>query len=237
MPPRLGLQNSSDRFTALYGAAASLKMRRQIDGCGCAVSNPTSFPASTYRSAAGTLDTRGVWQGMKMRTVNADDEELARHGLRVSPSDWGTMEVICECRNGRETVDADSRSRPDFVFLEQFRCRVRRGFDVISGDCGNRTPRTLFFVTAYDKFALQAFEVHALDYLLKPRRTKSDSTPRWHMYGKRCHTPRTTSWFSACASAAADLQVTTSPSGGVGGRSPGDNKVNGRIVVIQSNRH
>jgi two-component system LytT family response regulator len=102
---------------------------------------------------------------VKIRTVIADDEELARRGLRALSQRCEDLELICECRNGREAVDAIHRHRPDLVFLD-VQMPGKTGFDVISA-IGPQRPHVVF-VTAYDNFALRAFEVHALDYLLKP---------------------------------------------------------------------
>lgn len=103
---------------------------------------------------------------MKIRTIIADDEELARRGLRALSRRCEDLELICECRNGRETVDAIHQHRPDLVFLD-VQMPGKTGFDVISAIADGQRPHVVF-VTAYDKFALRAFEVHALDYLLKP---------------------------------------------------------------------
>jgi len=101
-----------------------------------------------------------------IRTVIADDEELARRGLRALAQRSEDVELICECRNGRETVEAIHRHRPDLVFLD-VQMPGKTGFDVISAIADAQRPHVVF-VTAYDNFALRAFEVHALDYLLKP---------------------------------------------------------------------
>jgi two-component system LytT family response regulator len=103
---------------------------------------------------------------VKIRTVIADDEELARRGLRALSQRWEDLELICECRNGGEAVDAIQRHRPDLVFLD-VQMPGKTGFDVMNAIAGAQRPHVVF-VTAYDKFALRAFEVHALDYLLKP---------------------------------------------------------------------
>jgi two-component system, LytTR family, response regulator len=103
---------------------------------------------------------------VRIRTIIADDEELARRGLRALSQRSGDLDVICECRNGRETVEAIRRSQPDLVFLD-VQMPGRTGFDVINAIADIKRPH-IVFVTAYDKFALRAFEVHALDYLLKP---------------------------------------------------------------------
>jgi two-component system LytT family response regulator len=103
---------------------------------------------------------------VKIRTIIADDEELARRGLRALSQRREDLELICECQNGRETVDAIHQHRPDLVFLD-IQMPGMTGFDVISAIADGQRPHVVF-VTAYDKFALRAFEVHALDYLLKP---------------------------------------------------------------------
>src|ERR1700744_3509788 len=103
---------------------------------------------------------------MKIRAVIADDEELARRGLRGLAKRCQDLELICECRNGQESVEAIKRYRPDLVFLD-VQMPGKTGFDVISAIAVAQRPHVVF-VTAYDKFALRAFEVHALDYLLKP---------------------------------------------------------------------
>lgn len=103
---------------------------------------------------------------MKIRTIIADDEELARRGLRALSQRCEDLELICECRNGREAVDAIHQHRPDLVFLD-VQMPGKTGFDVINAIADGQRPHVVF-VTAYDKFALRAFEVHALDYLLKP---------------------------------------------------------------------
>ena len=103
---------------------------------------------------------------MKIRTIIADDEELARRGLRALSQRCEDLELICECRNGLEALDAIHKHRPDLVFLD-VQMPGKTGFDVISAIADGQRPHVVF-VTAYDKFALRAFEVHALDYLLKP---------------------------------------------------------------------
>jgi two-component system LytT family response regulator len=103
---------------------------------------------------------------VKIRTIIADDEELARRGLRALSQRCEDLELICECRNGLEALDAIHQHRPDLVFLD-VQMPGKTGFDVISAIADGQCPHVVF-VTAYDKFALRAFEVHALDYLLKP---------------------------------------------------------------------
>ena len=103
---------------------------------------------------------------MRIRTIIVDDEELARRGLRALSQRCEDLELICECSNGREAVEAILRHRPDLVFLD-VQMPGKTGFDVISALTDGQRPHVVF-VTAFDRFALRAFEVHALDYLLKP---------------------------------------------------------------------
>jgi two-component system, LytTR family, response regulator len=166
---------------------------------------------------------------VKIRMVIADDEELARRGLKVLSQRCGDLELICECRNGREAVDAIHRHRPDLVFLD-VQMPGKTGFDVISAIDDAERPHVVF-VTAYDKFALRAFEVHALDYLLKPVNEE-----RFDAALARVREAMSHATDSAIAQrvrqVAADLQVATSPSkGAAADRLP--IKINGRIMVIR----
>jgi len=166
---------------------------------------------------------------VKIRMVIADDEELARRGLKVLSQRCEDLELICECRNGREAVDAIHRHRPDLVFLD-VQMPGKTGFDVISAIADAQRPHVVF-VTAYDKFALQAFEVHALDYLLKPVNEE-----RFDAALARVREAMSHATDSAIAQrvrqVAADLQVATSPSkGAAADRLP--IKINGRIMVIR----
>ena len=146
---------------------------------------------------------------MKIRTVIADDEELARRGLRALSRRCEDLELICECRNGREAVDAIHRHRPDLVFLD-VQMPGKTGFDVISAITDAQRPHVVF-VTAYDQFALRAFEVHALDYLLKPVNEE-----RFNAAVARVREAMSHATDNAIAQrvreVAADLQVVPSPS-------------------------
>ena len=95
-----------------------------------------------------------------------DDEPLARDRLRKLLAKEANVEVVLECADGREAVKAIKKHSPDLVFLD-IQMPELDGFGVINALQGSRLPAVIF-VTAYDKFALRAFEVHALDYLLKP---------------------------------------------------------------------
>jgi two-component system, LytTR family, response regulator len=103
---------------------------------------------------------------MKIRTVIVEDEPLARERLRMLLEKDSEIEVIAECGDGRSAVTAINEHHPDLVFLD-IQLPERNGFDVIS-DLGSSRLPAIIFVTAYDRFALKAFEVHAIDYLLKP---------------------------------------------------------------------
>lgn len=102
----------------------------------------------------------------KIRVIIVDDEPLAREGLRMRLEHESDVEVIGECSNGREAILAIERDRPDLAFLDVQMPRFG-GFDVIKTVGADRMPYVIF-ITAYDEYAFRAFEVHALDYLLKP---------------------------------------------------------------------
>jgi two-component system, LytTR family, response regulator len=102
----------------------------------------------------------------KIRALIVDDESLAREALLVMLNDDPGIEVIAECRNGKEAVTAIREQSPDVVFLD-IQMPEMDGFQVVEAVGATRMPVTIF-VTAYDKHALRAFEAHALDYLLKP---------------------------------------------------------------------
>ena len=102
----------------------------------------------------------------KIRTVIVDDEPLARRGIRAQLKNEKDIEIISECRNGHEAVKAIESQAPDLVFLD-VQMPELDGFEVVEAIGVGRMPAVIF-VTAYDRYALRAFEVHALDYLLKP---------------------------------------------------------------------
>lgn len=101
-----------------------------------------------------------------LRTVIADDEPLARERMRSLLGAEQDIEVVAETGDGLATVDAILTHRPDLVFLDIHMPKLD-GFGVIEAVGPEQMP-TVVFVTAYDKHALRAFEVQALDYLLKP---------------------------------------------------------------------
>ncbi len=103
---------------------------------------------------------------MKIRTLIVDDEAPARARIRQLLKTESDFEIIGECANGRQAVAAIQKQRPDLVFLDVQMPRLG-GFEVCAAIAGEAMPLVIF-VTAYDHYALQAFEVHAMDYLLKP---------------------------------------------------------------------
>lgn len=102
---------------------------------------------------------------MSIRTIIVDDVELARERIRMLLDDT-EIEIIAECENGRQAIEAIKTLEPDLVFLDIQMPKIN-GFEVVEVIGVEKMP-TVIFVTAYDEFALRAFEVNALDYLLKP---------------------------------------------------------------------
>lgn len=101
---------------------------------------------------------------MRLRLAIVDDEELARTVVREHLAAHADVEVVAECGNGLEAIEAVAAHAPDLVFLDVQMPRLT-GFETLE----LLEPRpAVVFVTAYDRYALKAFEVHAVDYLLKP---------------------------------------------------------------------
>ena len=101
-----------------------------------------------------------------IRTLIADDQPMARQRLTSLLSEEPDVELVAACASGSEAVSAIERHRPDLVFLDMQMPELD-GFGVIAAVGPERMP-SVVFVTAYDEFAVRAFDVHALDYLLKP---------------------------------------------------------------------
>jgi two-component system, LytTR family, response regulator len=102
--------------------------------------------------------------GKRIQAVIVDDEELARQVLREFLSAHAEIEIAAECANGFEAVKTVAERKPDLVFLD-IQMPKLDGFEVLEL-IGNEAA--VVFVTAYDNYAIRAFEVHAVDYLLKP---------------------------------------------------------------------
>ncbi|HKO20177.1 MAG TPA: LytTR family DNA-binding domain-containing protein [Acidobacteriaceae bacterium] len=103
---------------------------------------------------------------MNLRTLIADDEPLARERLRHLLAAHPEVEIVAECRNGREAVAALKAHPIDLAFLD-IQMPGNSGFEVLREIGPAHMPLTVF-VTAYNSYAVQAFEVHAIDYLTKP---------------------------------------------------------------------
>ena len=120
---------------------------------------------------------------MTIRTIIIDDEPLARDRIKRLLRDEDGVQIIGECGNGSDAVKSITEMDPDLVFLD-IQMPGKNGFEVIKSLNSKKLP-TIIFVTAYDQYALQAFDVHALDYLLKPfnreRIKKAVSRAREHM--------------------------------------------------------
>jgi two-component system LytT family response regulator len=101
-----------------------------------------------------------------LRAVIADDEQPARELLRSLLEAWPTIVIVGESADGQSAVRLIERERPDIVFLD-VQMPVLNGFDVVAEVTPAQMPLVIF-VTAYDRYALRAFEVSACDYLLKP---------------------------------------------------------------------
>lgn len=102
----------------------------------------------------------------KIRALIVDDEPIARRGIRQLLRTEPDIEIVGECADGREAVAAIEERHPDLVFLD-VQMPLMGGFGVVEAVGVENLPAVVF-VTAYDKHAIRAFEVNALDYLLKP---------------------------------------------------------------------
>ena len=102
----------------------------------------------------------------KIRTLVVDDEPMGRERVLSLLQQEEDVEVIGECSDGRQAIAAIQQHAPDLVFLD-VQMPGSTGFGVIDAVGAGRMPEVIF-VTAYDEYALKAFEYHALDYLLKP---------------------------------------------------------------------
>src|SRR5262245_25546872 len=102
----------------------------------------------------------------KIRVLIVDDEMLARRRVQKILNLDADIEIIGECSNGRDAVAAIESKKPDLVFLDVQMPEID-GFNVLEAIEEDNLPFVIF-VTAYEKYAVRAFEVHAVDYLLKP---------------------------------------------------------------------
>jgi two-component system LytT family response regulator len=142
----------ADRYADAGAVAADLRAVRERLASGARLA-PTPPRAPKPRASGGRL-----------RVAIVDDEELARRLLREYLAAHADVEIVAECANGFEAVKAVAEQDPDLLFLDVQMPKLT-GFEVLEL-IGREIA--VVFVTAYDEFALKAFEVHAIDYLLKP---------------------------------------------------------------------
>ncbi|HEY0679144.1 MAG TPA: response regulator [Chitinophagaceae bacterium] len=118
-----------------------------------------------------------------MRAIIIDDERLARSELKKLLADYPEIEVIAEAANAAEGIEKIESLSPDLIFLD-IQMPGKTGFDMLAEV--DRAPHVIF-TTAYDEYALKAFEVNALDYLLKPVEPKrlADAIQKLHMQEDR----------------------------------------------------
>src|SRR5437763_6280319 len=101
-----------------------------------------------------------------LTAIVADDEKIARRRLARLIEETGAAEVVAACAGGREAVEQTIALQPQLLFLD-VQMPDPDGFEVLREIAGKASPITVF-VTAFDQYAVRAFEVHAVDYLLKP---------------------------------------------------------------------
>ena len=101
-----------------------------------------------------------------IRTIIVDDEELARRGIELRLAGHTDISIVRHCANGREALESIATDQPDLMFLD-IQMPGLSGFDVLARLPQESLPMVIF-VTAYDRYALDAFEAQAIDYLLKP---------------------------------------------------------------------
>ncbi len=101
-----------------------------------------------------------------LRAIVVDDEKLARRGLALRLAEIDEVEVIAECANGQEALQVIGTESPDLVFLD-IQMPGMDGFDLVCELQADAMP-LIIFVTAFDHYALDAFRIHAVDYILKP---------------------------------------------------------------------
>jgi len=103
---------------------------------------------------------------VQLKAVIVDDEELARQGLQMRLAEFENVEVVDTCANAKEALKVIAQLEPDLVFLD-IQMPGKTGLEMIREIQSDILPM-IIFVTAYDSFAVDAFEIHAIDYLLKP---------------------------------------------------------------------
>ena len=138
------------------------------------------------------------------RTIVVDDEPLARQTLRLLLAREEDFAIVAECGHGADAIDAIRRERPDVLLLDVQMPEVD-GFEVLRRLEPDAVPAVIF-VTAFDRYALQAFEQHALDYLLKPF-----SDERFAVVLERTRVRLRERTFASLAGRLSDLLSATAP--------------------------
>jgi two-component system, LytTR family, response regulator len=118
------------------------------------------------QAAMATLATDAGRDTVTVRAVVVDDEPTAREAVTTLLAEHPSVRVVGEASNGKEAVQLVKRLRPDLLFLD-IQMPDQDGFRVLE-ELGDDVPRGIVFVTAHDEHAIRAFDVHALDYVLKP---------------------------------------------------------------------
>ena len=103
---------------------------------------------------------------IKLKTLIVDDESLARRLLKESLRDLAEIDIVAECENGRQAVEAVSVHKPDLIFMD-IQMPAMNGIEVVKALPVDIMPM-IIFTTAYDQYAVTAFDINAVDYLLKP---------------------------------------------------------------------
>jgi two-component system LytT family response regulator len=129
---------------------------------------------------------------VRIKALIVDDEMLARDRIRELLKDHPEVEVIGEARNGQEAIDSVVNHNPDLVFLD-VQMPDLDGFSVLQNLNVKQLP-LIIFVTAYDQYALRAFDVHAVDYLTKPfdRQRFAEAVDQAKAFMKGAREPDTT---------------------------------------------
>src|SRR5688572_14627975 len=160
----------------MQGVAWACAIR--VNGCRCCTKRTTvSLHWTTNPGCESSWACRWRWRqsdrgrgsmntARKLRTLLVDDEALSRRGLELRLRLAADVEIVGHCTNGREALNAIRDHKPDLVFLD-IQMPGLSGFDVLAELQPHELPM-IVFVTAYDRFAVQAFEARAIDYVLKP---------------------------------------------------------------------
>ena len=109
---------------------------------------------------------------MKIRTLIVDDEPHAREGIRIRLREFKNLQIVGECSSGMEAVKSINTLSPDLLFLD-IQMPEMNGFEVLKKVTVTPLP-VIIFVTAFDRYAIKAFDMNAVDYLLKPYSLRAD---------------------------------------------------------------